>query len=168
MRTEVCSPPQATPSALEPTCLLSHFGHVQLFVIIWTVAYQAPLSVEILQARILEWVAMPFCRGSSWFRDRTRISNISCNGHTCHLHLNQSSWERERECECVCVCVCVCVCSRIWIFANPWIVACQAPLSMGLVCVSVLVTQSYLNLCKPMDCNLPGSSVQGIGVCVSV
>ena len=65
MRTEVCSPPQATRSALEPTCLLSHFSHVQLFVIIWTVAHQAPLSVEILQARILEWVAMPFCRGSS-------------------------------------------------------------------------------------------------------
>ena len=26
----------------------------------------------ILQARILEWVAIPFCRGSSWPRDRTR------------------------------------------------------------------------------------------------
>ena len=25
----------------------------------WTVAHQAPLSMEILQARILEWVAMP-------------------------------------------------------------------------------------------------------------
>ena len=31
----------------------------------WTVARQAPLSIEILQARILEWVAMPFSRGSS-------------------------------------------------------------------------------------------------------
>ena len=29
------------------------------------VACQAPLSVEILQARILEWVAMPSSRGSS-------------------------------------------------------------------------------------------------------
>ena len=29
------------------------------FVIPWTVARQAPLSVGILQARILEWVAMP-------------------------------------------------------------------------------------------------------------
>jgi len=26
----------------------------------WTVAHQAPLSMGILQARILEWVAMPF------------------------------------------------------------------------------------------------------------
>ena len=27
--------------------------------------------------------------------------------------------------------------------------------------VKVLVAQSYLTLCNPMDCNLPGSSVQG-------
>ena len=32
---------------------------------------------EILQARILEWVAMPSSRGSSWTRDRTRISYVS-------------------------------------------------------------------------------------------
>ena len=31
----------------------------------WTVAHQVPLSREILQARILEWVAMPSSRGSS-------------------------------------------------------------------------------------------------------
>ena len=31
----------------------------------WTVADQAPLSMGILQARILEWLAVPFSRGSS-------------------------------------------------------------------------------------------------------
>ena len=31
----------------------------------------------ILQARILEWVAIPFSRGSSWPRDRTRVSRIA-------------------------------------------------------------------------------------------
>ena len=31
----------------------------------------------IFQARILEWVAMSFSRGSSWPRDRIRISNIA-------------------------------------------------------------------------------------------
>ena len=41
----------------------------------------------ILQARILEWVAMPSSRGSSWPRERT---HISCIGkwvlyHLCHL-----------------------------------------------------------------------------------
>ena len=31
----------------------------------------------ILQARILEWVAIPFSRGSSWPRDQTQVSCIS-------------------------------------------------------------------------------------------
>ena len=31
----------------------------------WTVAHQAPLSMEILQARVLEWVAISFSRVSS-------------------------------------------------------------------------------------------------------
>ena len=31
----------------------------------------------ILQARILEWVAIPFSRGSSWPRDRTHVSCIT-------------------------------------------------------------------------------------------
>ena len=31
----------------------------------------------ILQARILEWVAIPFSRGSSWPRDRTQVSCIT-------------------------------------------------------------------------------------------
>ena len=38
----------------------------------WTVASQAPLSMGILQARILEWVAIPFSRGPSQLRDQTR------------------------------------------------------------------------------------------------
>ena len=35
-------------------CLLSCFSHVQLFVTLWTVACQVPLSMRILQARTLE------------------------------------------------------------------------------------------------------------------
>ena len=35
----------------------------------------------ILQARILEWVAAPFSRGSSQPRDRTQVSHI-CLTHT--------------------------------------------------------------------------------------
>ena len=30
----------------------------------------------ILQARVLEWIAISFSRGSSWHRDRTRVSRI--------------------------------------------------------------------------------------------
>ena len=57
-------------------CMLSPFSHVRLRVMLWTVARQAPLH-GILQAylqAILEWVAMPSSRGSSWPRDRTCIS----------------------------------------------------------------------------------------------
>ena len=32
---------------------------------------------EILQARILEWVAFPFSRGSSQHRDQTQVSHIA-------------------------------------------------------------------------------------------
>ena len=34
----------------------------------------------ILQARTLEWVAMPSSRGSSRHRDRTLVSQVSCTG----------------------------------------------------------------------------------------
>ena len=43
----------------------------------WTVARQAPLSIGILQARIPEWVAIPFSRGSSQPRDWTQVSHIA-------------------------------------------------------------------------------------------
>ena len=42
--------------------LLSHF---QFFVTPGTVADLCPLSIGILQARILEWVVISFSRGSS-------------------------------------------------------------------------------------------------------
>ena len=43
-----------------PCAALSPFSRVQHFATLWTVACQAPLSMEILQATILEWVAIPF------------------------------------------------------------------------------------------------------------
>ena len=44
----------------------------------------------ILQARILEWVAISYFRGSSWPRDWTCVSRVSCIGRRvlsplCHL-----------------------------------------------------------------------------------
>ena len=39
--------------------VLKLLSHVRLFATPWIVACQAPLSLEILQARILEWVAFP-------------------------------------------------------------------------------------------------------------
>ena len=40
-------------------------SHVRLFVTPWAVACQAPLSMGVLQARILEWVAIFYSRESS-------------------------------------------------------------------------------------------------------
>ena len=42
--------------------MLSHVSHVWLCVTLWTVARQAPLPMGILQARVLEWVALPSSR----------------------------------------------------------------------------------------------------------
>ena len=39
--------------------------------------YSGLISFRILQARILEWVAIPFPRRSSWPRDQTQISCIA-------------------------------------------------------------------------------------------
>ena len=44
-----------------------------------TVAHQAPLPMGILQARVLEWVAMLSSRGSSQPRDRMQVSSITAD-----------------------------------------------------------------------------------------
>ena len=51
-----------------------------------TVACQAPLSLGILQVRILEWIAMPSSRGSSQPRDQMLISFVSCIGRKVLYH----------------------------------------------------------------------------------
>ena len=45
-------------------CVLSHFSHVQLFVILWTVACQGPMSTGcsrqvLLQEIFLDWGSKP-------------------------------------------------------------------------------------------------------------
>ena len=56
--------------------------HVWLFVTPQTGPWQAPVSMGILQKRILEWVAMPSSRGSSWPRNWTRVFCITCRFFT--------------------------------------------------------------------------------------
>ena len=67
-------PHQGNPSFLSA---VKSFSCVRLFATPWTVAHQALLSMGILQARTLEWVAMPFSRGSSQPRDQTHVSHIA-------------------------------------------------------------------------------------------
>ena len=54
-------------------CMLSHFSCVPLFATLWTVAHQTPIH-GILQARILEWVAVSSSRESSQPRNWICVS----------------------------------------------------------------------------------------------
>ena len=71
-----------------PVCVPSCLSSVWLFVI---VARQAPLSMGILQARILEGVAMPSSRGSFQPRNWTHVSGVSCLSGRFFIHW--ATWE---------------------------------------------------------------------------
>ena len=59
-------------------CLfLYSLSHVQFFATPWTCSSPGSFVHGISRARILEWVAISFSRGSSWPRDWTHISWIS-------------------------------------------------------------------------------------------
>ena len=82
-------PPPSTPHCL-PSCLslcLLYKDIIQVCSVVpnplwppWTVTHQPPLSIGLSQARILQWVAISSSMGSSWLRDQTHISCISCTG----------------------------------------------------------------------------------------
>ena len=59
---------------------------------LWNVAHQTPLSMGIPQTRILEWVARPSSRGSSWPRDQTHISWISGGFFYCCATREAPDW----------------------------------------------------------------------------
>ena len=65
-------------------------SHVWLSETPWTVAHQAPLSMGILQARKLEWVAMPSSRGSSQPRDQTQVTHNAGGFFT--MWATQEAW----------------------------------------------------------------------------
>ena len=58
-------------------CWAQSLSYVWLFETPWTVALQAPRSMGILQARILEWAAMTSSRGSSQLRDQMQVPHIA-------------------------------------------------------------------------------------------
>ena len=60
-------------SALCPITRVCGLGHVRLSAAPRIAAHQAPLPMGVLQARIVEWAAMPFSRGSSRLRDEPRL-----------------------------------------------------------------------------------------------
>ena len=100
---------------------------------------QAPLSI-ILEARIMEWVAMPFSRESSQPRDWTRVSFIAGRFFTiwairqhhhppAHTHTHTHTHIRVFVLSHF---------SRVWLFATLWTVALQASLSMGILQAGIL------------------------------
>ena len=68
--------------------VLSRFSHVWLFATLWLTRLHCPWD---FQARILEWVAISFCRGSSRPRDGTCVSCIGRQFFT-----NSNTWEAQR------------------------------------------------------------------------
>ena len=63
--------PRGRTNSLSKLVKVKSLSCVWLFATPWTLAYHG-----IFQARVLEWVAISFSRGSSWPRDRTRVSRI--------------------------------------------------------------------------------------------
>ena len=73
-------------------CRALSLSHIWLFATPWIVAQKAPLSIGILQARVLGWVAIPFSRESSWSRNQTGVSCIAGR-----LFTIWATWEAHSE-----------------------------------------------------------------------
>ena len=78
------------------------------------------------QERLLEWVAMPSSRGSSWPKDQTHsqclMSSALAGGFlTTSTTLRPLNTSR-CVCMCVCVCVCVYVCMCVCVCVYDWLV----------------------------------------------
>ena len=114
-------------------CVLSRYSSVQLFVTPWTVAQRSSIH-GVLQARILECVAISSSRGSFRPRDQTHVS--------CLLRWQAGSLPLAPLGKPLKVCRSF---SYVQLFAAPWTVACQAPLSMGFPRQSEVIRKSTLS-----------------------
>ena len=111
-------------------CMLSHFSRVWLCNAM-DYSWQESSVHGILQARKLDWVAMPSSRGSSWPGDQTRVSYGSCIDRRV-LYYQCHHWERV-EVHWLVLCrtfSSVQSLSHVPLFATPWIAAHQASLSI--------------------------------------
>jgi len=123
-------------------CMLSCFIHVWLCN---SMEYSLPDSSVhgILQARILEWAAMPSSRASSWPRDRTHISFIA-GGFFTHQDTRKAPYME--------------------VFTANTLKTIQTKGCSGQVsnCITKAIVQfsSGAQLCltlwDPMDCSMPG------------
>ena len=131
----------------------------------WTVGCQASLSMGILQAKILEWVAMPSSRGSSQPRDWTQVSRTAGGFVTIWASrgspriLEWVAYPLSRGSSL----------PRNWTrlscmaggFLTRWATR-ETPFQSIEKKKERDIAQSCPTLCDPMGCSLPGSSVCGI------
>ena len=124
--------------------MLSRFSCVQLCVILWMVRF---LFHGILQVRLLQWIAMPSFRGSSW--PRIEPASLMSPALAGRFFTTSTTWEDQTH--------------GYRGKRGRYIVKlglCNPSMCM-LVCMCVLVTQSCPTLCNPMDWSPPGSFVHG-------
>ena len=76
------------------SCVLSHFSCLTLCNLM-DCSPPGSAIPGVFQARILEWVAMPSSRGSSWLRDRTHVSlsPVLADG----FFTTRATWEAQIE-----------------------------------------------------------------------
>ena len=100
----------------------------------------------ILQARILEWVAMPFSRGSSQPRDWTQVYCIAGEFLTIWATSEAVTFNQSVQ-----------SLSHVWLFATPWTAAHQPSLSitnswslLKLISIESVMPSSHLILCHSL------------------
>ena len=104
----------------------------------------------ILQARVLEWVAIPFSRGSSWPSDWTLVFCIADRFFTFWVN-------RFTLCTVLTLCTFSSVqsLSRVWLLAIPWTAAHfpvhrQLPSLLKLMSIELVMPSNYLVFCHPL------------------
>ena len=76
--------------------VLGPFSHIWLFVMGWTVAHQASLSLGFSRQENYRGLPISSSRGSSWPRDWACVSYVSCIGR-CVL-IASATWEARGTC----------------------------------------------------------------------
>ena len=104
---------QELPIWAQPNCVyVCVLSHVWPFATPWTVAHQAPLSMEFPKARIWEWVAISYSREYSQPTDQSCVSCIPC---TCgQILYHWATWEAPSTKLPVCITEWKSDCSKAW------------------------------------------------------
>ena len=99
----------------------------------------------IFQARVLEWVAISFSRGSSRPRDRTQVSCIAGRHFTLWATRDTPNSHSVKSL------------SHVRLFATAWTAACQASVSithsrglLKLMSIESVMPSNHLILCRPL------------------